>query len=157
MISPFSFFIFVMSSLFFAVLIPGIFRIPLNSSRILSMYRCLFILFLSCIFYAFAQVLQSLFLFFGHASPLLDESQDFSIFIKELFILFCCCRRGHLCFFVVEHARGTLTALEKMPQRKHQRCGNDDSAPIEVAVANTPSVRQSASSRSHNTSSKYCS
>ena len=49
----------------------------------------------------FAQVLQSLFLFFGHASPLLDESQDLSIFIETFFILFCCYRRGHLYFFVV--------------------------------------------------------
>ena len=50
--------------------------------------------FFSDAFFAFAQVLQSLFIFFGHASPLLDESQDFSIFIKAFFILFCCCRRA---------------------------------------------------------------
>ena len=64
---------------------------------------CLFILFFSsdAFFYAFAQILQSLFLFFGSASPLLDESQDFSIFVQELFTLFCCCRCGHVCFFVV--------------------------------------------------------
>ena len=49
--------------LFFAVLIPGTFRTPLNSSRILTMSCCLFILFFSLMyfFYAFAQVLQSLF------------------------------------------------------------------------------------------------
>ena len=45
--SPFLFFIFVMRTLFFAVLILGIFRTPLNSSRILSMSCCLFILFFS--------------------------------------------------------------------------------------------------------------
>ena len=54
--SPFLFLIFVMRTLFFAVLILGIFRTPLNSSRIHS------------------QVLQ---LLFGHASPLFDKSQDF--------------------------------------------------------------------------------
>ena len=36
-----------MRTLFFAVLITGIFRTPLNSSRILSMSCCLFILFFS--------------------------------------------------------------------------------------------------------------
>ena len=41
------FFIFVMSTLFFADLIPGIFVIPLKSSWILWMSICLFILFLS--------------------------------------------------------------------------------------------------------------
>ena len=51
--SPLSFFIFVMSTLFFDVLIPGIFRTPLNSSRILWMSCCLFILcFSDAIFYA---------------------------------------------------------------------------------------------------------
>ena len=42
---PFSFFIFVMSTLFFADLIPVIFRTTLNSSRILWMSCCLCILF----------------------------------------------------------------------------------------------------------------
>ena len=55
--------------------------------------------FFWCIFYAFAQILQSLFLFFGCASPLLGESQDFNIFVQELFILFCCCRCDHAHFF----------------------------------------------------------
>ena len=52
-------------------------------------------------FCEFAQILQLLFLFFECASPLLDESQDFSIFVQEFFTLFCCCRCGHVCFFVV--------------------------------------------------------
>ena len=42
---PFVVFIFVMSTLFFADLIPGIFRTPLKSSRILWMSCCHFILF----------------------------------------------------------------------------------------------------------------
>ena len=62
-----------------------------------------------CLFILFSFSLQSLFLFFGHASPLLDESQDFSIFIEAFFILFCCCRRGHLYFFLVvlDHTRAS--------------------------------------------------
>ena len=85
--SPFSFFIFVMSILFFAVLIPGIFldtfELFKDSFNVLLSLHSFF--FSDVFFYAFAQVLQSLFLSFGHASPLLDESQDFSIFIKEFF------------------------------------------------------------------------
>ena len=98
-----------MRTLFFVVLILRIFRTPLNSSRILSMAVSPFFFFSDAFFYAFAQVLQLLFLFFGHASPLLDGSQDFSIFIKAFFILCCCSRRGHLYFFVVvlEHARAS--------------------------------------------------
>ena len=52
-------------------------------------------------FYAFAQFFQSLFLFFGCASPLLDESQDFSIFGREIFAHFCCCRCHHARFIIV--------------------------------------------------------
>ena len=75
-------------------------RVISNSSRILWMSFCLFILFFSgAFFYALAQILQSLFLFFGCASPLLDESQDFNIFVKEFFILFCCCRCDSAHFF----------------------------------------------------------
>ena len=91
-----------MSTLFFADLIPGIFRTPLKSSRILWMSCCLFILFLSLIhFYALAHFFQSLFLFFGCTSPLLDESQDFSIFDRQIFAHFCCCRCHHARFIIV--------------------------------------------------------
>ena len=55
--------------------------------------------FLWCIFNALPQILQSLFLFFRCASPLLDESQDFNIFVQECFILFCCCRCDRAHFF----------------------------------------------------------
>ena len=40
----------------------------------------------------------------------LDESQDFSIFVQELFTLFCCCRCGPLCFFVVVLELARVTA-----------------------------------------------
>ena len=82
MISPFSLFVVVMSTLFFADLIPGMFFTPLKSSSILWMSCCLFILFLSLIhFYAFAHFFQALFLFFGCASSLLIESSDFNVFL----------------------------------------------------------------------------
>ena len=42
-----------------------------------------------------------MFLFFGCASSLLDESQDFSIFVREILAHFCCCRCHHARFFVV--------------------------------------------------------
>ena len=67
---------------------------PLKSFRILWMSCCLH-------FYAFTQIFQSLFLFIGCASPLLDESQDFSIFVREFFTHFGCCRCRHVRFFVV--------------------------------------------------------
>ena len=37
--------------------------------------------------------------FFNAFAPILDESQDFSIFVQEFFILFCCCRCDHAHFF----------------------------------------------------------
>ena len=74
----------------------GIFRTPIFE---LFKDSLVVLLFLHSFFlwYNFS----SLFLFFGHASPLLDQSQDFSIFVQEFLILFCCCRIGHVCFFVV--------------------------------------------------------
>ena len=54
-------------------------------------------------FYAFDQVLQSLFLFFRCASPILDESQDFSIFVREIFADFCCCRCHHALFILMRN------------------------------------------------------
>ena len=71
MLSPLSFSIFVMSTFFFA--------------------DCLFILFFSDAF------------FLSICSDLsgLNESQDFSIFVREVFTHFCCCRCRHVCFFVV--------------------------------------------------------
>ena len=109
--SPFSFFIFVMSTLFFAVLILGIFRTPLNSSRILSMSCCLFILFLfSDTFFMF--LLRSFRRCCSSLGMLLLSSMSLRISAsqsRQFFILFCCCKRGHLCFFVVvlEHARAS--------------------------------------------------
>ena len=98
--SPLSFLIFVMSTFFFADMIPGIFRTLL---RILWMSCCLFFLlfFSDAYFYALAQIFQSLFLFFGCASPLLDESLDFSIFGRQIFAHFCCCRCRHARFISV--------------------------------------------------------
>ena len=81
--SPFSFFIFVMRTLlccFDPRNISDTFELFKDSFNVLLSLHSFF--FSDAFFYACAQVLQSLFLFFGHASPLLDESQDFSIFIK---------------------------------------------------------------------------
>ena len=76
-----------MSTLFFADLIPW-------------MSCCLFILFcVWYIFYAFAHFFQALFLFFGCASSLLDESSEFNVFLWNLLSLFCCCCLA--CFFIV--------------------------------------------------------
>ena len=99
--SPLLFFISVMSTFFFAVLITRIFRTPFELFKdSLDVLLSLHSFFFSDAFvYAFAQILQSLFLFFGCASPFLDESQDFSIFVQEFFILFCCCRCDHAHFF----------------------------------------------------------
>ena len=72
-----------MRTLFFAVLILGIFRTPLNSSRILSMSCCLFILFFSLIHFLRFCSLQSLFFFFGHASPLFDEWEAPSVLLVK--------------------------------------------------------------------------
>ena len=61
-------------------------------------------------FYAFAQVLQSLFSLLWACFSLSSMSLRISAsLIEAFFILFCCCRRGHLYFFVVvlEHARAS--------------------------------------------------
>ena len=84
MISPFSFFIFVMSTFFSADLIPEMFFTPLKSSSILLdvLLSFHFVCF-SYIFYALAHFFQSLFLFFGFASPLLNESSDLNVFFLK--------------------------------------------------------------------------
>ena len=76
--SPFSFLIFVMRTLFFAVLILGIFRTPLNSSRILSMSCCLFILFFSLIHF-FMFLLRSFSRCFSSLGMLLLSSMSLRI------------------------------------------------------------------------------
>ena len=60
-------------------------------------------------FHFFAQLLQSMSFFFGHLSPLFDESQDFRIFVNTFDFLLCCSRRGPLHFFafVLEHAQAS--------------------------------------------------
>ena len=81
MISPRSFFILVMSTFFFADLIPGMFFTTLLSSSILWMSRCLFILFLSLIHF-FMHLLTSFMRYFSSlGSSLLDEFSDFNVFL----------------------------------------------------------------------------
>ena len=92
-----------MSTLFFADLIPGIFRYSFevfkNSLDVLLSCHSFF--FSDTFFPALAHFFQSLFLFSGCTSPLLDESQDFSIFERQIFAHFCCCRCHHARFIVV--------------------------------------------------------
>ena len=91
-----------MSTLFFAVLIPGIFRTPLNSSRILWMSCCLFILFFFSDAF-FMRLLRSFSRCFSSLGVLLLSSMTLRISasLSRNSSLFCCCRCGPLCFFVV--------------------------------------------------------
>ena len=65
---------------------------------------CLFILFFSLMQF-FMRLLRSFSRCFSSLGVLLftsmSLSQDFSTFVQEFFTLFCCCRCGHVCFFVV--------------------------------------------------------
>ena len=72
-----------MTSPIYADLIPGMFFTPLESSSIRWMSCCLFILLFvpDTHFTSFAHFFQTLFLFFGCVSSLLDESSDFLIFL----------------------------------------------------------------------------
>ena len=100
MVSPFSFFILVMSTLFFADLIPGMFFTPLKSSSILWMSCCLFILF--CLWYIFMHLLTSFRRCFSSLGVLLLSSMSLRISTSYFEIsssLFCCwCLT---CFFTV--------------------------------------------------------
>ena len=106
--SPLSFFIFVMSTLFFADLIPGIFRTPLKSSRILWMSCCLFTLFFSDTF--FTHLLTSFSRCFSSLGVLLLSSMSLRIsasLIDKSSLTFaaadaiCCCRCHHARFIIV--------------------------------------------------------
>ena len=75
----------------------GYFEFLLKSSRILWMSICHFIPFLS-LMHRFMHLLTSFSLCFsslGVFSSLLDESQDFSIFDRQVFDYFCCCGCRH--------------------------------------------------------------
>ena len=87
MISPLSFLIFVMSTFFFADLIPGDVADTFEVFENFLDYLLSFHSFLvsDTFFDAFAQLFQSLFLFFGCTSPQFVESSDFPRpFLKSL-------------------------------------------------------------------------
>ena len=91
-----------MSTLFFADLIPGIFRTPLKSSRILWMSCCLFILFFSDTF--FMHLLTSFSRCFSSLGVLLLSSMSLRIsasLIDKSSTHFCCCRCHHARFIIV--------------------------------------------------------